>query len=124
MRFDAPIREWQGSKNVKSYIISFDLRKNGSNNSRNVERISAALHCAGETLAIGTATFILKTSFTSADEVFNAVFKTCVDGNDRIFISQLCRDKQGWLSKEAWEWLGSCPKCCHNSDVSARSGKD
>ena len=81
------------------YVVSYDLRKPGQDYKGLFDELEASSswwHYLESTWLIAT--------LESANELYNHLRKH-LDGGDRLLIIQAGTDMQGWLPKEAWEWI-------------------
>ena len=83
----------------KVYNVSYDLNKSG----KDYKGLHDELKSTSEYFHLLDSTWLLHTS-ESAHQIWERL-KEHVDSNDRILIAQITSNKQGWLSKAAWEWL-------------------
>lgn len=85
---------------MKTYLITYDLRKTGQNYDGLIRAIE--LYPNRHPMQ---STWFIKTD-ASAEAVFNHL-KAFVDPNDSIFISEVTANKQGWIPKEIWAFIES-----------------
>jgi hypothetical protein len=50
-------------------------------------------------------TWIVTTSYTAND--FSQLLLAHIDQEDRLLVIQVRKNYQGWLEKDAWDWLNS-----------------
>lgn len=85
------------------YSISYDLKKSGQDYSG----LHEAIKNLGTTWARPCESYWLVRTSKNAEQVYD-VLKAYIDQNDRLLVSRFdCTDKQGWLSKEIWNWINS-----------------
>ena len=81
------------------YSISYDLKKPDQN--------YAALHKAikecGTWWHYLASTWLIDTA-ADATQIWNHLAPH-IDTNDRVLIIRVTRDYQGWMNKEAWDWI-------------------
>ncbi len=83
------------------YAINYDLKKPGQEYSDLYEAIKG---CGTWWHYLGS-TWLVDTSLDAA-----GIWKRLaphVDRNDRVLVIGVTQDYQGWLSKEAWEWINN-----------------
>lgn len=80
------------------YSINYDLKAPGRDYSGLYDAIKqfSWWHYLG-------STWLVDTNLT-ADAICNKL-KPHLDNNDYILVIGVTRDKQGWLPKEAWDWI-------------------
>jgi hypothetical protein len=81
------------------YVVSYDLRKPG----RDYKGLFDELQASPGWWHFLEATWLIATS-QSANELYDRL-RVHLDGSDSILIIQAGTDMQGWLPKEAWEWI-------------------
>lgn len=96
---------------MKSYLITYDLKLEKSGYEKAREKMITTIKAMGDSIHIASTTYLVKTSLNSAVNVFEKL-KPCVDCNDSIFVMQLCKDRQGLLAKDKWDWINKAPACC------------
>lgn len=79
-------------------IVSYDLRGR-----KDYTPLYEAIKTQGDWWHYLTATWILSTP-KSAPDVYNAICSYLLKG-DRLFVGTLANGYEGWLAKDAWEWL-------------------
>jgi len=83
------------------YAINYDLKRPGQNYSGLYDAIKSCgtwWHYLGSTWLVDTS--------LNADGIWKKV-QPHVDGNDYVLVIGVTKDYEGWLPKEAWEWLNS-----------------
>ncbi len=83
---------------IKKYIITYDLNKPGQDYTTLINEIKKY-----DFIKVMESTWFVK-SIKSADEISNSL-KRFIDNNDRLFVSEITSNCQGWLDKRVWEWL-------------------
>jgi len=81
------------------YVVSYDLKKPGKNYVGLTEQLQffpGWWHYLGSTWLISTS--------ESATELYNRLAPH-LDKNDSILIIEAGKHIQGWLPKDAWEWI-------------------
>lgn len=81
------------------YAINYDLKRPG----QNYEALYSAIKSCGVWWHHLGSTWLVDTSLT-AQGVWNKL-EPHVDKNDFFLVIGVTREYQGWLPKEAWEWL-------------------
>lgn len=81
------------------YCISYDLNRAGQDYSGLYQKIKEC----GTWWHYLDSTWLLSSSKT-AQQIYNHV-KGSIDNNDRILIIKVTNEYQGYLTKEAWEWI-------------------
>ena len=81
------------------YAINYDLKQPG----RDYESLYDAIKSCGAWWHYLESTWIVDTSL-DAQEIWDKIGIHC-DSNDRVLVISLSSRKQGWLPKDAWEWI-------------------
>jgi hypothetical protein len=81
-------------------IVSYDLK-----GGKDYTPLYEAIKAQGAWWHYLTATWILSTTKT-ADQVYNGICGQIL-ANDRLFVGTLAPGYEGWLAKDAWDWLKS-----------------
>lgn len=81
------------------YVVSYDLRKPG----QDYEGLFDVLQASPSWWHYLESTWLIATS-ENANELYNRL-RIYLDQGDSILIIQAGTDMQGWLPKEAWEWV-------------------
>ena len=81
------------------YAVNYDLKKPGQDYTKLHEAIKA---CGAWWHYLGS-TWLVDTSL-NAQGIWDAI-SAHVDANDRVLIIGVTRNYQGWLPKEAWDWI-------------------
>ncbi len=81
------------------YAINYDLKRPG----QNYEALYDAIKKCGAWWHYLDSTWLVDTSLT-ATGVWERI-DPHVDKNDSFLIVGITRDYQGWLPKEAWDWI-------------------
>lgn len=81
------------------YAINYDLKKPG----RNYEDLHVAIKSCGAWWHYLGSTWLVDTSLT-AEGIWQRLAPH-VDQNDRVLVIGVTGDYQGWLTKEAWDWI-------------------
>ena len=81
------------------YVVSYDLRKPG----RDYKGLSEALQSSPGWWHYLESTWLIVTS-ESAGELYNRLVPH-LDKGDSILVIQAGSDRQGWLPKDAWNWI-------------------
>lgn len=82
------------------YLITYDLKKPGQDYSK----LYDAIKSLGEWIHPLTSTWIVSTSLTSAQAVYDRI-RPYIDDSDRLLVVAFSRDHQGWLDKAHWDWI-------------------
>jgi len=85
------------------YMISYDLNKSGKNYDGVFEAIKKASIKWCHYL---DSTWLIKANYSSANDVFNLI-KPNLDSDDRCIVIQVENNKQGWLTKEQWDFINN-----------------
>ncbi len=97
---------------MKTYLVTYDLNKEGAAYTKAKELVISAIKSAGQSIHCLTTTWIVRSNFASADQLSTHILNLkCIDSNDRLLVTQLCSDKQGWLAKEQWNFINDSPSC-------------
>lgn len=83
------------------YAINYDLKRPG----QNYEPLYEAIKSCGAWWHYLDSTWLVDTSL-DAKGIWERLAPQ-VDKNDSVLIIGVTHDYQGWLTKEAWEWLNS-----------------
>ena len=81
------------------YVVSYDLRKSGKNYIGLTEQLQAS-SCWWHYL---TSTWLISTTETPS-QLYNRLIPH-LDKDDSILIIEAGNRTQGWLPKDAWEWI-------------------
>lgn len=90
---------------MKIFLISYDLRKAGQNYTSlydNIKSLSSDWQHPMESV------WFVKVSDDVYAQAIYDVLKPSLDDNDSLFIMNVnnINDKQGWMPKAFWTWLG------------------
>jgi hypothetical protein len=81
-------------------LVTYDLKKTG----KDYTSLYNILKTAPNWWHFMDSTWILQT--IESVEVWNNKIKTVIDQNDLVLIVDITkRPRQGWLTKEAWDWI-------------------
>lgn len=83
------------------YSINYDLKRPG----QNYDKLYEAIKSCGDWWHFLGSTWLVDTSL-SAQGIWDRLAPH-VDKNDFFLVIGITRDYQGWLSKEAWEWINA-----------------
>ncbi len=81
------------------YCISYDLHKP----EKNYAGLIKELEKSPDYWHYLKSTWLIKTAET-ADQLWNRI-SSYLDKDDSVLIIEVRNNKQGWLSKEAWDWI-------------------
>lgn len=81
------------------YAISYDLNRPG----QSYDALYQEIRSFGSTWHRLDSTWLVSTTL-SANQMSERM-KKHTDGNDRFLIIKVVNDYQGWLAKDAWDWL-------------------
>ncbi len=81
------------------YVVSYDLRKPG----QDYKGLFDELQASATWWHFLESTWLIATS-EGASELYDRL-RMHLDQGDSILIIQAGTDMQGWLPKEAWEWI-------------------
>ena len=95
---------------MKTYLITYDLNKEGAQYNKAKEQIEKAIKTLGDTIHVVTTIWLVKTN-QSTDTIQKSL-KNATDSNDHFLFTQLCSQLNGWLPEEKNKWIQSAPKCC------------
>ena len=84
------------------YMVTYDLNKEGQNYEDVIEAIKAA--SSGVWCTYWKSSFLIKSNLTSADAVFEKI-QPHLDSNDSVLVIEVKNNKQGWLKKDAWDYI-------------------
>ncbi len=85
----------------KVYNVSYDLKKTG----KDYAGLHAELKKTHDWNHLLDSTWLLCTAET-ADQIWMRL-KSHIDKDDRILITQIVNNKQGFLSQNDWDWLNA-----------------
>jgi hypothetical protein len=83
------------------YSINYDLKRPG----QNYEPLYSAIKSCGDWWHYLESTWLVDTNLDA-----NGIWKRLephVDKNDRILVIGATKDYEGWLPKDAWDWINS-----------------
>jgi hypothetical protein len=83
------------------YAINYDLKRPG----QHYEAVYEAIKSCGVCWHYLESTWLVDT-WLDARSIWNRLAPH-VDKNDCVLVIGVTRDYQGWLPKEAWEWVNS-----------------
>jgi hypothetical protein len=83
------------------YAISYDLKRPG----QNYEGLYQAIRSCGATWHYLESTWLVDTSL-SAQGIWDRLAPQ-LDKSDHVLVIGVTRNYQGWLPREAWEWIKS-----------------
>jgi hypothetical protein len=84
---------------MKVLLVSYDLKKT----SKNYTGLYNALKEATAWWHYLRSCWLLKTDYTPQQWYYK--LKPHIDDDDSILIIEVVHNYQGWLSKEAWDWI-------------------
>lgn len=80
-------------------MVLYDLKKPG----QEYQTLYKALMGAKDHRRPLESTWLLNTERSSVQ--WGAILRSCIDQNDRLFVTRLTSDYDGWLSSETWDWI-------------------
>lgn len=83
------------------YLVTYDLRRPG----QGYQPLYDALKTCGASIRPLESVWLIDTNLT-AQGIYDRV-RPHIDQNDRLLVTVLAADAQGWLSKSDWEWINS-----------------
>ncbi len=87
----------------KSYLITYDLNKDGQNYDDIIKTIKDDI--AGYWCTYWKSSFLITSSYTP-QQMLNKL-KPYLDSNDRMLIVEVVNNKSGWLTQKQWDWINS-----------------
>ncbi|KKB93968.1 MULTISPECIES: hypothetical protein [Bacillus] len=81
------------------YLVTYDLNKSG----QNYDGLYKKLKQFKDYKHIMESCWLIQTN-NNADGIFEHL-KSELDSNDRLLITRITADRQGWLSKDHWQWI-------------------
>jgi hypothetical protein len=81
------------------YAINYDLKQPG----RDYSGLYGAIKSCGFWWHYLGSTWLVDTNL-KADGIWNRI-RSHIDQNDYVLIIGVTRDHQGWLPKDAWDWI-------------------
>ena len=89
---------------MNKFLITYDLKNKSV---KNYESLFSAIKTLGPWWHYLESTWIVKTNLTSSQAVWNVLASHIVTNDHLLIIRVDSRDKWGWLSQDAWNWLNS-----------------
>lgn len=86
---------------MKVYCVSYDLK----GIKRDYTPLLSALQSMGKWWHFLESTWLIATNETPA-EIWRRI-ATTIDTNDRLLIIEVRNNINGWLPKDAWDWISS-----------------
>lgn len=83
------------------YAINYDLKRPG----QNYDPLYQAIKSCGVWWHYLGSTWLVDTNM-SAHAVWERLAPV-IDKNDRVLVIGVTKEKQGWLSQEAWDWINA-----------------
>jgi hypothetical protein len=83
-------------------MISYDLNKSGKDYEGVFQAIKDA--SAGVWCHYLDSTWLIKSNYTSANDVFNKI-KPHIDADDRCLVIEVTKNYQGWFSEKQWKYI-------------------
>ena len=84
---------------MRVYVVSYDLRKPG----KDYKGLSEELQRSPRWWHYLESTWLIATS-ENAGELYNRLVPH-LDQGDNILVIQAGSDRQGWLPRDAWNWI-------------------
>ena len=84
---------------MKVLLVSYDLNKQG----KDYDGLYKVLKSAPDWWHYLDSCWLLKTKL-SAQQWFDKL-KPHIDEDDYLLVIDVGKDRQGWLTKDAWEWI-------------------
>lgn len=84
------------------YLITYDLNKTGKNYDGVYQAIKDASD--GTWCHFWDSSWLIRSNYSSADSIFEKILPN-LDDNDTCFVIEVKDNKQGWLSKEQWQFI-------------------
>ncbi|MCL4874202.1 hypothetical protein KJ039_08980 [bacterium] len=85
----------------KAYAINYDLKAPG----RNYDALYDEIKKTGRWWHYLESTWLVSTTET-AEQIWNRIGKH-IDKNDYMLIIEVRNNTQGWLPKDAWDWINA-----------------
>jgi len=85
----------------KVYLLTYDLHYPG----QNYHGLKQIIENNFNWWHYMESAWLLYTSL-SANQIWNTI-SSVIDENDRVLIIEVTNNKQGWLTREAWDWINS-----------------
>jgi len=85
-------------------LISYDLNRDERPASYEAVRQMIERHATAWSKPLYSQWFV---ETSDSPDTWDARMKTVTDENDRWFICEVTRNRQGWLAKTVWEWLNA-----------------
>lgn len=84
------------------YLVTYDLNKPGKDYTGLYQAIKDASD--GNWWHYLDSTWLIRTQSSSANAVFQKI-QPHLDSNDRCLVIEVTRNYQGWLDKDAWDYI-------------------
>lgn len=82
------------------YIVSYDLKKPG----KDYKGLYEELKKSPKWWHYLESTWLIHTNET-ADQLFDRL-RSHIDENDYVLVTEVTRNRSGWLPRKAWDWFG------------------
>jgi len=84
------------------YFVTYDLNNPGQNYENVIQAIKDA--STGACCSYWKSSYLIKSHYQTAQEVFD-IIKPHLDKNDRCLVVEVKNNKQGWLSRDEWDYI-------------------
>lgn len=84
------------------YMVTYDLNKEGQNYEDVIQAIKDA--STGVWCSYWKSSYLIQSNLATADEVTEKI-KPYVDSNDRLLVIEVKNNKQGWHTKNEWDYI-------------------
>ena len=86
------------------YMVTYDLNKQGQDYENVIKAIKDA--STGVWCTYWKSSYLIQSTLTSADAVFKKI-QPHLDSNDSLLVIEVKNNKQGWLKKDAWDYINN-----------------
>lgn len=86
------------------YMITYDLNKQNKDYDNVIEAIKEA--STGVWCTFWKSSYLIKSNLSSADDVSKKI-TPYLDADDRLLVIEVKNNKQGWLTKDQWDYINN-----------------
>lgn len=86
------------------YMITYDLNKSGKDYDNVIQAIKDASN--GICCSYWKSSYLIQSDYTSANDIFDLI-KPYLDSDDRLIVLEVNNNKQGWLTKNQWDYINN-----------------
>lgn len=85
------------------YMVTYDLNNPGQNYD---DVINAIKESSTKCISCWKSSYLIKSNYLSANDI-QAKIEPYLDSNDSLLVIEVVNNKQGWLSKEQWNYINN-----------------